>query len=224
MKELKNDRVTVGDGTSILAEKIGDKNITILQEDGEERDVVLRGCKYVPKLGPFSLFSLTNSIDKGFKLGNEGKNITIRKRDFKLKFDRIINTKSGYVCGVATKTKKNYDVVNYTLEKSSSVDVNHFHQLLGHLGEVKTREIAKYYGIKLTGKYKPCPDCVKGKAKQANVPKGIPEEKRSRIPGERFFLDISSVKTRSLGGSKFWLLLVDDATGFKFSYFNLFYL
>jgi len=175
LKELKNDRVTVGDGTSILAENIGNKNITILQEDGEEWDVVLRGCKYVPKLGPFSLFSLTNSVDKGFKLGNEGKNITIRKGDLKLKFDRIINTKSGYVCGVATKTKKNYDVVNSTLEKSSSVDVNHFHQLLGHLGQVKTREIAKYYGIKLTCKYKPCLDCVKGKAKQANVPKGIPD-------------------------------------------------
>jgi len=96
----------VGDGTSILAEKIGDKNIIILQEDGEEREGVLRGCKYVLKLGPFSLFSLTNSIDKGFKLGNEGKNITIGKGNFKLKFDRIINTKSGYVCGVATKTKK----------------------------------------------------------------------------------------------------------------------
>jgi len=117
----------VGDGTLILAEKIGDKNITILKEDGEERDVVLRGCKYVPKLGPFSLFSLTNSIDKGFKLGNEGKNITIRKGDFKLKFDRIIKTKSGYVCGVATKTKKNYDVMNSTLGRTSSVDVNHFH-------------------------------------------------------------------------------------------------
>ena len=27
------------------------------------------------------------------------------------------------------------------------------------------------------------------------------------------------IKTRSFGGAKFWLLLVDDATGFKFSYF-----
>ena len=103
--------------------------------------------------------------------------------------------------------------------RTSSGDVNLFHQLLGHFGDVKTTEIAKYYGIKLSGKFKPCPDCVKGKAKQANVPKGIPDEKRSQIPGEYFFLDISSVKTRSFDGSKFWLLLVDDATGFKFSYF-----
>ena len=33
------------------------------------------------------------------------------------------------------------------------------------------------------------------------------------------FLDIRSIKTKNFGGAKFWLLLVDDATGFKFSYF-----
>ena len=56
LEDLKNDTVTVGNGNSIDAEKIGDKKITILQEDGKERDVILHGCKYVPKLGPFSLF------------------------------------------------------------------------------------------------------------------------------------------------------------------------
>ncbi len=71
LEDLKNDEVTVGDGTSIEAKKIGDKRITILQEDGKERNVVLKECKYAPELGPFSLFSLTNSIDKGHKLGNE---------------------------------------------------------------------------------------------------------------------------------------------------------
>ena len=73
LKGLKNDEVTVGDGNSIATEKIGDKRITILREDGKERNVVLHGCKYVPKLGPFSLVSLTNSIDKGHELGNEGR-------------------------------------------------------------------------------------------------------------------------------------------------------
>ena len=80
---------------------------------------------------------MTYSIDKGYKLGNEGKSIILRKEDFKLKFDRIINTKSGYVCGVLTKGKKNTDVANSTLEKSSLVDVNYFHELLGHFGEQK---------------------------------------------------------------------------------------
>ncbi len=91
--------------------------------------------------------------------------------------------------------------------------------MLGHCGEEKTRAVAKYYGVKLSGEFTPCPDCAKAKAKQANVPKSIPDEKRSKIPGERLFFDISSIKSRSFGGTKFWLLIVDDATGFAFSYF-----
>ena len=59
-----------------------------------------------------------------------------------MKFDPIINTKSGYVCGVLTKRKKITDVVNSTLEESSSassVDENYFNELLGHFGEKKIR-------------------------------------------------------------------------------------
>lgn len=71
----------------------------------------------------------------------------------------------------------------------------------------------------MSGKFKPCSDYAKAKAKQANVPKSILDKKKSTVPGERFFLDISSIKTSSFGGAKFWVLLVDDATGFKFSCF-----
>ena len=45
------------------------------------------------------------------------------------------------------------------------------------------------------------------------------KEKRSKIPGERLCFDVSSVKARSFGGAKFWLLVMDDATGYSWSYF-----
>ena len=38
-------------------------------------------------------------------------------------------------------------------------------------------------------------------------------------PGERIYFNISSIKYKSFGGSKFWLLFVDECTGFKMSYF-----
>jgi len=125
-----------------------------------------------------------------------------------------------FFCAVVTEPRNKVDdVATPILEGTNPVDVNYFHELLGHFGEDKTRVIAKYYGVKLSGKFKPCSDCAKAKAKQANVPKNVPDEKKSKTPGEHFFLEISSVKTRSFVGSKFWLLLVDDATGFEFSYF-----
>jgi hypothetical protein len=34
----------------------------------------------------------------------------------------------------------------------------------------------------------------------------------SKIPGECLFMDISLIKKRSLGGSKYWLLVLDDCT------------
>ena len=44
-------------------------------------------------------------------------------------------------------------------------------------------------------------------------------QEKSTTPGERLFLDISSVKTTSIGGAKFWLLVQDDATDMCWSFF-----
>ena len=42
---------------------------------------------------------------------------------------------------------------------------------------------------------------------------------RSKVPGERVYIDTSSVNTQSFNGSKFWIIAVDDATKFKWSMF-----
>ena len=39
------------------------------------------------------------------------------------------------------------------------------------------------------------------------------------VPGERLAFDVSSIKSRSYGGAKFWLLVMDDCTGFIWSHF-----
>jgi hypothetical protein len=41
----------------------------------------------------------------------------------------------------------------------------------------------------------------------------------SQVPGERVYLDISSVKGESYGGSYFWALVVDDHTDYCWSLF-----
>jgi hypothetical protein len=42
---------------------------------------------------------------------------------------------------------------------------------------------------------------------------------RSKIPGERILIDISYIKKESLGGKNTWLLVEDQATSMKWSYF-----
>ena len=53
-----------------------------------------------------------------------------------------------------------------------------------------------------------CDDCAKGKAQHRGVHKVKVEW--SMIPGERLFTNISPPKVTSIGGSKHWLLVIDD--------------
>ena len=53
--------------------------------------------------------------------------------------------------------------------------------------------------------------------RQKNVSKG-PKEKSTK-PGHRVYIDLTSSKYTSAGGSKYWCLAVDEATHMKFSMF-----
>ncbi len=88
---------------------------------------------------------------------------------------------------------------------------------LGHPSEEITKQTAQYYGWKITGTFKPCSNCQTAKSKQNSVMKETGT--KSTIPGERIFIDTSSVRTKSFGGSKFWLLVVDDCTDVAWSAF-----
>ena len=100
---------------------------------------------------------------------------------------------------------------------SKRKDVNKLHQELGHPGEDVTRATGKYMGLKITSTFNPCKDCGVVKAKQSKMNKGVTS--KSKIPGERFFIDISPPKSASLGGKHHWLLKVDDCTNMMWSYF-----
>jgi hypothetical protein len=109
------------------------------------------------------------------------------------------------------------DLANVMLDRGKSIDINVLHGVLGHPSEDITKKIAEYYCWKITGKFKPCSDCQTAKFKQNAVPKEL--ETKSTIPGERLYIETSSVKTESFGGSKFWLLVVDDCTDVAWSAF-----
>ena len=91
------------------------------------------------------------------------------------------------------------------------------HKIFGHPNAQTLAKTAEFYGIEATGELKPCESCALAKAKQKNVPKSTKTE--SQVPGERLFIDISSIKHTSYGGKKYWLLIVDDCTDTCWSYF-----
>jgi hypothetical protein len=59
---------------------------------------VLQDVKYVPELW-VNLFSINKALKNGFKIGNDGIVIHLTKGNTTLSFDRILNTKNGFVSG-----------------------------------------------------------------------------------------------------------------------------
>jgi hypothetical protein len=100
---------------------------------------------------------------------------------------------------------------------STNMDINQFHRIAGHVNDKFLHTTAKHYGIQLTGTLAPCVDCALAKIHKSPISKE--STPRSHTPGNRIFMDISYIKHPSSIGSQFWLLLVDDATDFAWSFF-----
>jgi hypothetical protein len=77
VKPIK-EKITIGNGQYIEALKSGKKRGMIKLDDGTILNVVLNNVKYVPKLSPYILFSITQAISSGWMLGNEGKTILLK--------------------------------------------------------------------------------------------------------------------------------------------------
>ena len=61
-----------------------------------------------------------------------------------------------------------------------------------------------------------CLSCSLEKMRQKNIPKK--NENTATKPGERMYLDISSIKDERFSGRKHWAMLVDKATKCKHSF------
>ena len=150
----------------------------------------------------------------------------------KIAFDRRTKTRDGWIAGIDVISNHD-EIANLARQtdtksaakegkgdkkrKAKPQDVMKYHQSLGHPGEALTRSTAAARGIPLQGSWEPCEDCLVGKAHAKRISKDtVP---RSKVVGERIFLDISSPQYRSLGGNKHWLLLLDDCTDHCWSFF-----
>ena len=140
------------------------------------------------------------------------------KGNFSFKFDKMGETVTGgFLIGVeiVPKLEMETNLANQSEPKEIKVNINIAHRWLGHVSESMTRATAKLYRWKLTGKWQACEHCTQAKIRQQNIGHG--SKQPSKVKGERLYIDISSIKGRSYGGTKFWNLIVDEATRMKWS-------
>ena len=182
----------------------------LFKKNGSTYNITLEDVLYIPDLY-VNLFSLTKAL--------MNDNVDICKVNNTLgiifnKTNRIIFDKEIYF---GTGTLLGIDIVpNINDYNAAMLSYSELHKL-GHPDEYLVRHTAKYYKIPISGPSLPCENCAKGKMKKLKIPKQA--EHNATKKGERISFDISSVKTISQGGNKFWLLIVDEFTNYCWSIF-----
>ena len=103
---------------------------------------------------------------------------------------------------------------NHSINK---ININTFHDILGHPNEKVLRNTSKILGIEPEGDLEVCDSCSLSKSRRKDLNKF--NNHKSNIPCERLYADISYVNSLSLGKKRFWILFVDEYSRFKWSNF-----
>ena len=206
--------VTVGSGERLKVTKIGDKVGTVIQKNGLKKNIVLRNVKYVPDLN-CNLLSLTQVINSGFAMTGNKDGLWIRKGAATFEFDHRIKSGTGVLMGIRISDREASTSISD--ESVKKLQAHLMHALLGHASNEHTKATCARLGINLSGTFPTCQSCAEGKIRQKNTNKY--SQVKATEKGERLCFDISSVRHESSGGAKFWLLVVDEATRYQWSYF-----
>ena len=141
--------IKIGNGTYVKATKIGDKHVTLKQEDGTRIDIVLKDYMVVPELWA-CLFAVTKALKGDWNLGNQGTTMFLEKDGCMIKFDKKFGTGSGILCGCELIPRipemKAHEQSLITLDEGKVMDINVLHKLLGHPSEdiKKNRKVLWY--------------------------------------------------------------------------------
>jgi hypothetical protein len=179
---------------------------------------------------------------KGFGLGGNAEELTLKKGNCVLRFDTVLHTQHGALyCGVFKRRTQEEEITNpfvsvgrergggkkgaETKKSILKMSIQRAHDCLGHLSKDTTCKTAGILGIELSrGALPICESCAVSKSKQMNVSKESVGVKASEFNG-RAFHDLAKIKVPDeLEGiilqQSNWHILVDEATGFKRSTFH----
>ena len=218
-KKLISGSVRTANGAHMKMLCEQDINVGVITKNGDVTSSTLR-VKVIQGMKQ-KIFSSTQAMLGGWTMqGGETKQgelfIAISHEDHKpIIFDRVPKAGNSVML-VGKMVIRNPEEVNAVIVNGKQ-SKEYFHRVTGHAGHRLMDATAKYYKVDLTGKVNNCLSCSLEKIRQKNIPKK--NEDKSENPGERMYLDISSMRKPSMGGRQHWVLLVDEATKYKKSFF-----
>ena len=214
-----NGSVMIGNGQCISCTHKGKLDVICKHKD-ESMARETWDVKIVRQLN-HDLFSITKAMKDGWQMNGRWKEGGLVIELFKttgasMKFDRMIPSGSSWLMGINVQSVLNH--AHSAMEPGKTISMSKLHQITGHTGEHLLRPTANYMRIKLIGKLAPCEVCAQAKIRQANIPKKK-MKKLPKRPGYRVFIDICSFKQVSRGGTRHWLIVVDEFSDCTHSFF-----
>ena len=177
----------------------------------------------------FNLFSISNHLKEGWKLGGAEDTLILMSQDGKyiIKLNITVSMLNGKLYAICImQTQEEVAAVmttNSNVMKQVTMMVQQAHERLGHINERTTKEITKALEWKLTNVTKlNCASCAAGKVKQKSLEKIKIVDPDNEKEGYRAYLDLSIKKNEKYlypSNPNWQLILVGMKLQLKFSHF-----
>ena len=212
--------VKVGDNRKIISKGYGSYSGIHINKFGKKIRVFFKRVLLVPDLWT-NLFSITQATSQGnTKVICEENLITVQSGETELHFNKCLTHGKGKV--LAADFNQDLSLQEFDDEVANTIsqrmDYKDLHDILGHANKKVIDDTARRLRVTVTGVPEniKCPECSLAKIRIRNF--GTSTDPTTEV-GEKISLDISSVRTVSYGGAKFWLLLQDHYTDYLWSFF-----
>ena len=207
------DKVTLGDGSTLEVAGEGTVDMCMLLDDGTRRSCALKKVLYVPKLA-YNLVSVPRAGDAGKTVHFDDSSCEFRNEE-----DEIvaIGTREGslYYLKCARKSQESASVAQ------SDNKERLWHRRFGHLNEQSMKKLVKkdlvsQLDCDMSGEIGICEACIGGKQCKNSFK---PSETTTSMPLELVHSDkCGKMGHKSLGGAEYFLTLLDDKTHYIWVY------
>ena len=201
-KKLISGSMRTANGAHMKMLCEGDINVDVITKNGDVASGTLR-VKVIPGMKQ-KFFSFTQAMLVGWTMqGGQTKQgelfIALTYEDHKLIiFDRVLKAGNSVLLAAKMVIRNPEEVHAAIVNGKQSKEYSH--RVTGHAGHHLMDATAKYCKVDLTGKVNNCLSCSLEKIRQKNIPKK--NEDKSENPGERMYLDISSMRKPSISLSR----------------------
>ena len=110
--EMKEDarQITIGDGSNMAIKQIGKWQGMITDKTGKQQLITLDEVCYVPEL-KYNLMSLTKALKNGWILSGNNQQLSLRKADEEMIFDKKIHSSNGHIFGIDIVSTKEHAMI-----------------------------------------------------------------------------------------------------------------